>query len=161
MTFSKSISVCFSKYATFEGRARRSEYWWFFLFSLIASIVLSILDTNEFSSANISITVNSIVSSILDTNEVLINAFSIIMFLPSLAVSARRLHDTGRSGWWQMMYFTVVGIPILIYWLAIEGNEGKNSYDIPNLIREVKDCPECAEEILFKAKKCKHCGSAF
>ena len=142
MTFSKSISVCFSKYATFEGRARRSEYWWFFLFSLIASIVLSILDTNE----------------------VLINAFSIIMFLPSLAVSARRLHDTGRSGWWQMIYFTVVGIPILIYWLAIEGNEGKNSYDIPNLIREdreVKDCPECAEEILFKAKKCKHCGSAF
>jgi len=84
MNFTQSIEVCFKKFSIFDGRSRKSEYWWFQLFCVIAQLVGGVLD-HLFGYAEA-------------------GAFEwgayIIILLPSLAVGARRLHDTGRSGWW-------------------------------------------------------------
>ena len=80
MTFGESISTCFSKYAAFDGRASRSEYWWWFLFTFLASAATGII------------------------SETLSALFSLAVLLPSLAVGARRLHDTNRSAWFLLLW---------------------------------------------------------
>ena len=104
MTFTESISTCFTKYATFTGTAPRSEYWWFFLFILLVSVVLNA------------------------TSETLSLIFSVATLLPQLAVGTRRLHDTDRSGWWQLLWLVpVVGWIVLWVMFAQEGKS--NRYD--------------------------------
>jgi uncharacterized membrane protein YhaH (DUF805 family) len=56
------------------------------------------------------------------------NIASLVFFLPSLALAARRLHDVGRSGWWFLLVFTIIGIPVLLYWLVKDSDKGKNAY---------------------------------
>lgn len=115
MKFSESISVCLFKYATFSGRATRSEYWWFFLFYTLMHWATLIVD-------------QVLIANGADygfTNLML----GLGLFLPSIAVTVRRLHDTGRSGWWYFIVFTIIGIPFFIYWLAKKGDLGKNRYD--------------------------------
>ena len=105
MTFSESIQACFSKYADFNGRAKRSEYWWFALFIFLVSLGLGI--------------VSDIVSAL----------FSLATLLPSLAVGARRLHDTKRSGWWQLLWLLpVIGWIVVIVFLVQEGSTEANEY---------------------------------
>lgn len=105
MNFSDAIKVCFSKYADFSGRAKRPELWWFVLFTLLASLVLS--------------TVSPILSTV----------FSLAVLLPSLAVGARRLHDTNRSGWWQLLWLIpLIGLIAMIVLLTQPGNDGENQY---------------------------------
>jgi len=105
MTFSESIQACFSKYANFNGRAKRSEYWWFALFIFLVSLGLGI--------------VSDIVSAL----------FSLATLLPSLAVGARRLHDTKRSGWWQLLWLLpVIGWIVVIVFLVQEGSTEANEY---------------------------------
>lgn len=100
MTFSESIGTCFSKYAVFNGRASRSEYWWWALFTFLASLASGI------------------------ASETLSALFSLAILLPSLAVGARRLHDTDRSGWFLLLWFVpIVGWIILLVWAAQEGKE--------------------------------------
>lgn len=57
--------------------------------------------------------------------------FNVVVFLPGLAVGARRLHDIDRSGWWQLIYFTVIGIILLIVWFATIGSSKKNEHGAP------------------------------
>jgi uncharacterized membrane protein YhaH (DUF805 family) len=91
MNFIDAIQSCFVKYANFKRCAPRSEFWWWFVFTLIVSATLRLLSYN------------------------LSAVFSIATFLPSIAVTARRLHDVDRSGWWQLLYFVpVVGWVVLI-----------------------------------------------
>jgi uncharacterized membrane protein YhaH (DUF805 family) len=98
MNFQESVKVCFTKYADFEGRATRPEYWWFFLFILVVSLALSM------------------VSSVLS------GLFSLATLLPSIAAATRRLHDTNRSGWWQLIVLVpLIGLIVLIVFLAQEG----------------------------------------
>ena len=92
MNFGQAISTCFAKYATFSGRASRPEFWWFFLFQILVSIAASLL------------------------GDVVAGLVSLAMLLPALAVGARRLHDIGKSGWWQLIMLTVIGLLLLIYW---------------------------------------------
>ena len=92
MNFGQAISTCFAKYATFSGRASRAEFWWFFLFQILVSIVASML------------------------GDVVAGLVSLALLLPALAVGARRLHDIGKSGWWQLIMLTVIGLLLLIYW---------------------------------------------
>ncbi|MFC1415682.1 DUF805 domain-containing protein [Streptacidiphilus cavernicola] len=97
-------------YVGFSGRARRQEYWMFFLFNVIAYIVLAIIDA-------------VIGSSILGI------IYGLAVLLPSLAVAARRLHDTGRSGWWILIGIVpLVGWIILIVFLATEGQPNDNQF---------------------------------
>lgn len=106
MTFTDSISTCFTKYATFSGTARRSEFWWFFLFTALISIFLDAMQG--------------------PAADILGLIFSLATLLPSLAVGARRLHDTDRSGWWQLLWLVpVVGWIILIVFLAQEGRTNR------------------------------------
>ena len=118
VTLSDSIKICLSKYAIFEGRAGRAEYWWFYLFTVLLNWGAGL--------------VGAIVLDASSKGFVGMVVF-LIFFLPSVAVGARRLHDTGRSGWWLLIAFTVIGIIPLIIWLATESDKKENQYG-PNLL---------------------------
>ena len=118
MDFQTSVKTCFNKYATFSGRASRSEYWFFYLFTIIASIVTWIIDTMLLGYSS------------EDTGAISL-IFQIIIILPSIAVGARRLHDIGKSGWWQLIMITIIGLIPLIIWWATEGTKKNNSYGKP------------------------------
>ena len=125
MSFLESIKSCFIKYADFKTRSSRSEFWWFALFQVVVNLVT----TPIFALAVIS---------------------SIILILPSLAVGARRLHDTNRSGWWQLLQlptlyiflqpgisnlaaFAIIlpVIPLIIWWIQ-KGTITENKYGNPS-----------------------------
>ncbi|MEE8339241.1 MAG: DUF805 domain-containing protein [Xanthomonadales bacterium] len=105
------------KYAVFNGRARRKEYWFFYLFYLIIFIVLAFLDgvTGSF---NESIGIG-----------MLSGIFILAMIIPGLAVSVRRLHDTDRSGWWILISLIplIGGIWFLVL-MVLDGTSGQNQY---------------------------------
>ena len=105
------------KYATFSGRASRREFWMFVLFNLIISFGLRVID--HFTGLTYG----------PNGSQGFLNSFyTLLVFIPGLAVAVRRLHDTGRSGW----YLFVVCIPfigvILLYWYILESNPGDNAY---------------------------------
>lgn len=105
MDFQQSIKVCFQKYADFNGRAKRPEYWWFALFCFIVSMALGIIG---------------------DTISL---AFSLVTLLPSFAVGSRRLHDINKSGWFQLLLLIpILGWLVLIYFLAQAGSTETNQY---------------------------------
>ena len=112
MDFQTSIKTCFKKYADFSGRASRSEFWWFELFLLIGSIVTMIID------------IMMLGYTFEDDGPIQI-IFAVVTFLPVIAVGARRLHDINRSGWWQLIAFTGIGIILLIIWWATVGKNKK------------------------------------
>lgn len=110
VSFGDAIKICFNKYADFEGRARRSEFWWWRLFLAIVNMAFQMVVTFTFGGATI---------------FVLLVSFALL--IPDLAVGARRLHDTGRSGWLQLLMLTCVGfIPLIIWWC--EDSKGDNEY---------------------------------
>ena len=95
----QAIGACFKNYANFSGRARRSEYWWFCLLNFILGII-------------------PIVNII----------WALIVLLPSLAVCVRRLHDTGRSGWWLLLALVpIVNIVLIVFYLS-DSQPGANQY---------------------------------
>ncbi|GAB2541891.1 DUF805 domain-containing protein [Rhodanobacter koreensis] len=97
-------------YADFEGRARRTEYWMFFLANLIIAIVIGLIG-------------RAIHLPVLGT------LYSLALLVPGLAVGVRRLHDTGRSGWWWLVVLIpVAGIVWIIVLFAIAGDQGSNQY---------------------------------
>jgi uncharacterized membrane protein YhaH (DUF805 family) len=116
MSFQDAVRTCLTqKYADFSGRARRSEYWWFFLFSLISGGVASVID------------------SILGTRygnatglvQVLVQ---LALLVPGIAVGIRRLHDTARSGWWLL-----IGLVPFVGWIVllvffVQDSRGENQY---------------------------------
>jgi uncharacterized membrane protein YhaH (DUF805 family) len=105
-----AVRSVLSKYADFTGRARRSEFWWFYLAYVIASIVASIID-QAFGFPILSL------------------LLALGLLVPTLAVGARRLHDTGKSGWWQLIGIVpIVGFIVLIVFYATEGHPGPNKY---------------------------------
>lgn len=115
MSFPDAVKICFNKYAEFNGRARRSEFWWWALFTFLLGIVASIIDA-------ILGTTNSSGSGLIASIA------NLAVLLPSLAVGARRLHDTGRSGWWQLLWIAIcIGWIILIIWY-VQDSQGDNKY---------------------------------
>ena len=116
MSFGQSISTCFSKIGVFSGRASRSEFWYFSLFIFLLGIVVNLL------------------ASLLNLNGdagfgVFSYIIAIIFFLVELSVGSRRLHDTGRSGWLQLLLIIpCVGIIILIIFWAQPSKPGDNAH---------------------------------
>ena len=97
------------KYATFEGRATRTQYWMYILFYAIFSIVLNIVDY------------------VLGT-FFLATIFGLGLLIPSISICARRLHDTGRSGWWQLILFIpLLGVIVLLIFMVLDSDE-ENEY---------------------------------
>ena len=106
--FGEAIGICFKKFFVFEGRAKESEFWYFFLFQLIGSIITYAI------------------------HPALNWVFQLITFFPYFAVGCRRLHDINKSGWWQWILFTGIGLILLIIWWASEGTTQRNSSSTDN-----------------------------
>ena len=114
MTFKQSVENVLSNYFNIHGRASRSEYWWWYLFTLLASIAVSL------------------VGLILDTlmgltfiTTILTWGFSLLILIPNFCVQVRRYHDINRSGWWMLC-------PIVNHiFLFFVGDEGENDYGLP------------------------------
>jgi uncharacterized membrane protein YhaH (DUF805 family) len=113
------------KYAVFKGRASRREYWMFILFYFIFSVVAQILDaifkTNRLISYNLPIHVLRIGNS----QGLLTLLYGLILLIPSVAVTVRRLHDIGKSGWWALVFALISGIPIILASIVIGSMEYK------------------------------------
>jgi uncharacterized membrane protein YhaH (DUF805 family) len=107
-------SAVFKKYATFSGRASRSEYWWFSLAYFLVLIGTMILD-NIFGTTYDSQSPDGWITGL----------FSIAIVSPSLAVWIRRLHDRGHSGWWTLIAFTIIGLIPIFYWSVMPAKEGE------------------------------------
>ncbi|TBT51038.1 DUF805 domain-containing protein [Vibrio parahaemolyticus] len=105
------------KYATFSGRSRRKEYWYFFLFNLLISLFLTFVDglTGSFYPG----TGYGLFSGI----------YTLALLIPGIAVGVRRLHDIGRSGWWLLIVLIpIIGVLVLLYFTVSKGNSGSNRY---------------------------------
>ena len=121
MGFSVAVVTCFAKYATFSGRARRAEFWWFAVFNVAVMIILSVIDLG-FGSPHRWMMGDGGPSPVG-------GLYWLAVLLPSLAVTVRRLHDTDRSGWWILIEFVpLVGPLILIWFLATPGTAGENRF---------------------------------
>ena len=117
MSFGDAVKTCFSKYVTFTGRARRSEYWWYALFAFVLGWVAVIVDYSMgWINREMGI---GVCSGIL----------SLALFLPSLAACVRRLHDTGRSGWWYLIgLIPLVGPIVLLIFLVLDSKPEENRF---------------------------------
>lgn len=114
MTFGEAINDAFSKYATFSGRTPRSGYWWFYLFYILVLVGASIID------------------AVLKTPALTVLAI-LGLFLPTLAVLVRRLHDTDHSGWWVLISFVpLIGTIILIVFACIDSGPPNKYGDGPD-----------------------------
>lgn len=133
MDFLTSIKTCFNKYATFSGRASRSEFWFWVLFCFLAGIILGILDGAMFggsASVQTVTTADGMVTTAQGAQAMtpLSWIFNLVTLLPYLAVTARRLHDTNRSGWWMLISLTIIGIIPLLIWYCTKGDDGENRF---------------------------------
>ena len=122
MDFQTSIKTCFNKYADFSGRALRSELWWFVLFGFLGGIITTIIDI-------------MILGYSIESYGPVNIIFTVVLILPGIAVTARRLHDINKSGWWQLIELTIIGILLIIIWNATEGEKKKNIYGPPIKIK--------------------------
>lgn len=154
MNPAQSISSVFSQYFGFNGRASRSEYWWFFLFQFIIAVVLSIVI------------------------PILYWIYFLGTIIPYLAVAIRRLHDTGRSGWWILIGLVpIFGGIILLVFFVIGGDRGQNRYG-PDPLQPTPGmgieegaanqspqgaaafCTSCGSAMAPSASYCRSCGAA-
>ena len=129
-----------NRYAQFTGRASRSEFWYFILFYAILSFVISLLDsvlgtnyTYEVISAGaLPAADGQIAAAVTQKVGYLSIIFSLAMLIPSMAISIRRLHDTGKSGWWFLLVVipivNFIGFFVLLYFYVQESQAGENEY---------------------------------
>jgi len=112
----------FRKYAVFSGRASRSEYWYFFLFNIIAQFVIG------FGATFIAAVAGASSDSATNTGESLMALYVLAALLPSIAVSVRRLHDAGYSGWLLLLGFIPLAGIVLIVLFCTDSQPGTNKY---------------------------------
>ncbi|MCH7737772.1 MAG: DUF805 domain-containing protein [Chloroflexi bacterium] len=160
MTFTQAIPSGFRRYFDFKTRSSRSEYWWWTLFSILVSVAASIVDALLFGG-----------TAILDTVS------TVCLFIPGIAVAARRLHDINRTGWWILIAFTIIGIFLLFYWYLQPGDRGANDYGndplrppaeagfegTAGLYRSPDEfgfCATCGTALEEDANFCRSCGAA-
>ena len=117
------------KYAVFDGRARRKEYWFFILFNILISMALGFIDqwtdniVHETDLGSLS------GGNYIGFLGVLSGIYSLGVMIPAMAVSVRRLHDTDRSGWWLLINFVpVIGAFVFFYFMVLESNPERNEY---------------------------------
>lgn len=112
-----------NRYADFKGRATRSDYWYFILFSVIISIVLTLIDTYA---------VNPLLGMTPEEaakGGILSVTFTLAILLPQIGVGVRRLHDIGKSGWWYLIILIpILGVLILLFFFVTDSQAGENKY---------------------------------
>ncbi len=126
MGFGQAISTCFSKYAVFTGRARRSEFWWWVVFHIIVVFIAEFLD----SLLGTRITFNNTTDTVhIWTGGWITGIVILALLLPTLGVTVRRLHDTDHSGWWWWLNVVCcIGPLILIFLFYIQDSGPDNQY---------------------------------
>lgn len=129
MNFAQSVETCMRKVFKFNGRASRSEFWWFFLFTMLVNtfaelVLVDMIDELDAESTR----------SILFLLMIWIALIVAVLWMTiaSITVSIRRLHDTGRSGWHLLWYLTIIGIVWVFYcWVSAQGTSEANEYGEP------------------------------
>ena len=112
MTFGEAVRSGFDHYATFDGRASRPAFWWWVLFAFLVGIAANLIDLA------------------IDA-PVLSGLVTLGLLLPNLSVSIRRLHDANHTGWWILLYLTLIGvIVLLVFWLQ-QGDPEENRFGPP------------------------------
>ena len=104
----------FRNYAKFSGRSSRSAYWFWLLWSLLITLVIEVLRAS--------------IGGELSPIDIIDLIWSLAILLPTFALGARRLHDVGRSGWWQLIPLTIVGIIPYLIWVLRAGDSEANKY---------------------------------
>jgi len=123
VNFGQAIKTVFSKYAVFEGKASRAEYWWWFLFSFLVIAVLWVLFLITGGASFL-----AGISEVTDVSIILLGGFAWIILqlaylalaIPTLAVLVRRLHDTGRSGWYLLLYLIPIAGSITMFVITLQ-----------------------------------------
>ncbi|MFG1479950.1 DUF805 domain-containing protein [Xanthobacter sp. V4C-4] len=136
MDFITAIKTCFAKYAVFQGRATRSEFWWFELFLVLVALTVPLA---------VVLLMGPVVSERVTMDGpmghgwgmmwasggpgILPHLVNLLLFLPALAVTVRRLHDVGRSGWWVLiMMLPAIGFLLLLFWWVQPSEPRDNAY---------------------------------
>lgn len=137
MTFTEAVRSCLSQYAGFQGRAPRSEFWWFWVFTLLVEIAALFIGGM--------LLAGSITATQLGGDQAqawylfvapnwLSALVHLALILPSLAVAVRRLHDIGRTGWWFLILFVPFGFFVLLFWWVQPSQREPNAYGAPPLL---------------------------
>ena len=111
------IYMCFikGKYFTFSGSAKRSEYWWFYLFTTLMSWGASVVGAATYGPGDA-------------TGQMMAGIIFLVFMIPALAVASHRLHNIGKSGWWLLIAFAVIGLIFLIVWLVTDTKQEGDKY---------------------------------
>ena len=135
MSFMDSVKTCFSKYATFSGRAQRAEFWYFALFILLGAIALSFVDSAVFGPREVLAMSgadsfeNGMSFNMSWQPQPITGIFMLATLLPNISVMVRRLHDTNRSGWWYWIaLIPMIGFIVLLVFAVSKGTDGDNDY---------------------------------
>ena len=108
MNFIGATKICLKKYFIFSGKASRSEFWYFFLFLIILNLVCLFIDL--------------IIGYDIEELGPVTSLYILLFIIPLISASSRRLHDTGRSGWWYLLVLTGIGSILLVYWWSSKKN---------------------------------------
>lgn len=110
-----AFNIVISKYVTFSGRASRPEFWWWVLAVFLLTLAASAID-----------------SILFDDSQPVAALLNLGLFLPNIAVAARRLHDIGKSGWWLLLaLIPIIGFLVLLYFYVQPSEPGPNDYGPP------------------------------
>lgn len=115
VSFTQSIELFFKNYLNFSGRSSKSAFWWWFLANVLFSILATLIDTTTF-------------GQMAAQQGPVATIWSIVTLIPGIALGARRLHDINKSGWWQLIAFTIIGIIPLIIWFIRPGDPHENTF---------------------------------
>ena len=117
MKMKEAIISVLTNWNNFSGRACRSEFWYFCLAAVLVQVIISIIE---------------IATGMVDIESIGMGILSIIFFLlilvPSISVTSRRLQDRGWSGWWQLLYLTIIGYPVIVVLNMLPAKEDENNW---------------------------------
>lgn len=139
--FGEAVTMGFKRYFDFSTRSSRSEFWWWILFTQLLSWVISTFLAPDYTSIimEMSDDPQALISAMSDIvtspGYIFSNIISLALFIPTLAITVRRLHDVGRSGWWVLLNFILcIGQIILLVWYCQASQETENEYGpVPNM----------------------------
>src|SRR5262245_23969031 len=137
MSFGEAVNSVLSKYATFAGRASRAEFWRWVVVFVLLTLVTRMIDGAVF--------LSSARAGLFERGAMqpLTYITILALFLPNMALAVRRLHDTGRSGWWLLlMLVPLLGPLVLLYWYVQPSDEGQNQYGLAQQVRKESENPE-------------------
>ena len=132
MGFIDAVKFGFIRYFTFTTRSSRSEFWWWMLFTFLVDVILVVVNSILFGR---SIQQSSAENIFLYDSGYLGAIFQLVVLIPTIAISCRRLHDIDKSGWWQLLVFIpLIGWGFLLYWFVKRGDDGENRFGADPLV---------------------------